>query len=149
MRILTWLVIIVVGVAVLSMGSCQLQLVREKQAIRANLPLPYQDGHFVQFDVCDRLFGGGSYIFQLSPKAAQRLRHNAMRNGSPSGSSRELWSREGPPAGLLCLNIDSAEQKRLRYHANRLGSWSRQTASRTFDYFIPSLGIVVGGSDPR
>lgn len=149
MRLLGWLTIIVVGAAVLGVGSCQLQRVREKQAIRAKLPLPYQDGHFTRFDVCDRLFGGGSYIFQLSPKAAQHLLHDAMRNGSPSGSSGELWSREGPPAGLLCLNIDSAEQKRLRYHANRLGSWSRQTASRTFDYFIPTLGIVVGGSDPR
>jgi hypothetical protein len=140
------LALILAAVALLIVGSCQWQDIRLKQAIRSSLPAQYQDGEFIFFNRCD----GYSYIFKLSPAAAQRLRSNV--NANETGvHDPALWGTEGA-AGFRCLKSDHPYHNKpssLKDHINLASTYYRQTSHRTYEYFIPSLGVIAGGNDPR
>lgn len=137
---------LILGAAVLALGACHLKRASEMETIRASLPLPYREGRFAHYDVCSRFWGGQSYVFELSPNAARELRKVTRSSLSPP-SRYSVWSTEGP-LELMCLDLDDAEWKRLKTHARLPGSYARE-GRRSRDIFIPSLGLIVGGSLPR
>ncbi len=127
-------------------GSCYRIRSEQKQHIRSSLPLQYQDGHFVRFDVCNHFFvGGGSYIFKLSSNAAKRLRSDEMNAKIEPLGPRVKWDREGMP-GLMCLQ--GAHHDLMEYFENSM-VYARPNGTRHVDYFIPAAGLIVGGIDPR
>ncbi|WP_073974324.1 hypothetical protein [Erythrobacter donghaensis] len=148
----------------LSLGTCQAIRYSEQSAIRARLPAELGNTSFVAFDVCDRLFGGYSYIIAIPPEVSLRVQaqgpefleytHHAPSHGKAKWepTERYAWRRDGSDSGLpglLCLN------RRPRYNGERLidhifrkGSYIAH-GGRESVIIIPSLNIVIGGFDPR
>ena len=152
----------VVG-SILLLGSCVFIEVTGRQTLRVELPPQLEPSLFVNVDMCDRIFGGYSYIVHISPDAVDRLgrqgpawlaqpKDHPIEKGkaAPWQSTQGMkWSYDGPPAGLQCLREWKVGVQHIRDHIYRKGSYFRSYHRRQADYIIPSLGLVVGGFDPR
>lgn len=146
----------------LLLGSCLAIEVRDRQKLRANLPPQLEPSFIVSLNVCSRVFGGYSYVLHISPDAVENLRRRgsgwlAQPKGRPveldkvtpwRSSVGWLWG-DGPPPGLQCLREWKVGGQRISQHIFRKGGYYRSYHHRQGDYIIPSLGIVVGGFDPR
>ena len=133
------------GAVILALGAFEWHRSTEKGTIRANLPVPYQDGRVVRLDHCDIEVGGYSYIFELSPAAARNLR-SATRSGAARSDGNGAWG-DGP-LEFGCLDANEAEMRRIRAHARQPGSYYEQTGHISGRLVIPSLGLIVGGYLP-
>lgn len=134
-------------VALLIVGSCEWRDMRTKQRIRDRLPAQYQDGEFAYFKQCD---WGFTYIFKLSPSAAQSLRaHAAVER---SGAQNPLFWGAEAAEGLRCWDNDHPykdKPERLGDHVNLPTSYRREHDLFTYTYFVPSLGVIAGGNEIR
>lgn len=146
----------------LLLGTCAFDRLRGEMAIRAGLPPQLEPSFFVDSDICDPLFGGYSYVVRISPEAVAALRRQgAPWLAQPAGSiDRDKaapwltsegmrWDYDGPPRGLQCLGEWNIDGQPIREHIYRKGGYNRSYHGRQADYIIPSLGVVVGGFDPR
>lgn len=146
LRVLARILALCVAASLALVGSCHWQRAAEQEGFRRSLPPEYRDGQFIKYDVCDRLFGSVSYIFKLSQDASDRLRNNEKDGKLASLGEKTKWNYDGM-TGLMCLQAVS--DYRLVEYFNNSNVYGRKIGSRHVDYFIPSEGIVVGGSDPR
>lgn len=146
--------LVVAAIALLVIGSCQWRDMRTKDSIRASLPAQYRDGEFAYFKQCGH---GFTYIFKLSPAAAQRLRANAARE-SAGAQSPPLWGSDtnlevwpDTPEGLRCWDKDRPyreKPERLGDHLHFPSSYRKETDRIFYQYFVPSLGVIAGGNEP-
>ena len=149
-------------IILLLLGSCAFDRIHGQLSLRADLPPQLEPSFFVDTDVCDPLFGGYSYVVRISPEAVSALREEgkgwlAQPIGSidrdkaaPWRSAQGMkWDYDGPPQGLQCLDEWKIDGQPIREHIYRKGSYYRSYHRRQADYIIPSLGVVVGGFDPR
>jgi hypothetical protein len=148
---------------VLLLGGCLFIEVKERQSLRADLPPQLEPSFIVHVDMCSRLFGGYTYVVRISPDAVEKLGRQGpawlaqpksypIEPGkvAPWQSSEGLkWSGDGPPPGLQCLREWKVGGQRISQHIFRRGGYYRSYHRRQGDYIIPSLGVVVGGFDPR
>lgn len=134
-------------VAVLIVGSCQWQGMQAKQRIRVRFPAEYQDGQFAFYRASFNC-PGYSYIFKLSPTAARKLRNTAQRHRTDFHAVA-FWGTEGA-AGLRCLTGSPYRDKpnNLKDHMNLPDTFLSQPRDDTYDYYIPSLGVIAGGNEP-
>jgi hypothetical protein len=155
----------VVIAALLLLGTCQVIRYSEQSDIRAHLPAALGTTHFVAFDVCDRMFGGYSYIIAIPPEVSQRVlaegpdflkfSHYAPSAGKAKWEPTELYAGRGDGTddsglpGLLCLRKRTHYKgERLIEHIFRKGGYIAR-GGRESVIIIPSLNIVIGGFDPR
>ncbi len=139
--------LILVTIALLAVGSCEWQDMRTKASIRDHLPAQYRDGEFAYFKQCDH---GFTYIFKLSPAAAQKLRANAAVERS-GAQNPPFWGPE-PGEGLGCWGEDypyKDKPQRLEDHLNLADSYMREHDHYSYTYFVPSLGVIAGGNETR
>ncbi|MCV0383740.1 MAG: hypothetical protein K5799_09820 [Erythrobacter sp.] len=148
---------------VLLLGGCLFIEVKERQSLRASLPPQLEPSYIVNVDMCSRTFGGYSYVVSISPDAVDQLGREGttwlaqVESYPPDGGKAApwrstegmVWDYDGPPAGLLCLRQWNVGDQQIKDHIYRKGSYVRSYHRRQADYIIPSLGIVVGGFDPR
>lgn len=146
LRVLARIIALCVAASLALVGSCHWQRATEQEGFRRSLPPEYRDGQFIKYDVCDRLFGGGSYIFKLSQSASDRLRNDEKDCKLASLGRKTKWNYDGM-TGLMCLR-DISDYDLVEYF-NNSSAYAHHLGVRHVDYFIPSAGIVVGGVDPR
>lgn len=151
------------AILVLLLGGCLFVRISEAQSVRADLPPQLEASYFIDIDACSRLFGGYSYIARISPDAARDLGREgqgwlAQPAGYPIDDGKAApwrsaegfeWDYDGPPSGLQCLREWEVDGRKIKDHIYRKGSYYRSYHRRQADYVIPSLGVVVGGFDPR
>jgi hypothetical protein len=143
--ILRGCVVLLIGVALLGLASCQ--IVRYGEMTSRGNALPYHPGYFdfVSWEVCDRLFGGGSYLARIPLGFVfnhQKMKLEGFKLETPK------WSSEGAQSGLMCMSSQSVDGVRLPYEAFGRPMYVRYQG-RSADYIVPSLKIGFGGSDPR
>lgn len=149
-------------IILLLLGSCAFDRLRGEMSIRADLPPQLEPSLFVDSDICSTLFGGYSYMVRISPDAVRELRRQGPGwLAQPAGSiDRDKaapwlpvegmkWNYESAPRGLQCLDEWMIDGQRIPEHIYRKGGYYRSYHRRQADYVIPSLGVVVGGFDPR
>jgi hypothetical protein len=146
LRLLIRIVAFCLAVSLMTVGSCHWIRASEEERFRQSLPPEYREGRFIKYEICDRLFGGTSYIFKLSPRASDRLRSAQKSGRIELLGHKAKWNFDGV-RGLMCLR-DTGDYNLPKYFDNS-DTYARQTGPRHVDYFIPLEGIIVGGSDPR
>jgi hypothetical protein len=147
----------------LLLSGCLVSEVRDRQMLRSELPPQLEPSFFVHLRRCSRVFGGYSYVVRISPEAAARLERTgpawlaqaddyAVKQGGLPGwrPMRPVSkSAEFPPPGLQCSGNWQMKGQRIDDELYRQGNYFRSYHPRQGDYIIPSLGVVVGGFDPR
>lgn len=142
-------------------GGCTINALRENFRVRAAIPPALEPSLYVSVQVCDRLMGGHSYMARVSPAALTRLNRDGpgfLSYGVRDRTFRPPWQRitgmkwdaNGAPAGLACLRKWTVDGKPLHKHLFCRDGYMRAGSSlRQADYIVPSLGIIVGGFNPR
>lgn len=151
--------------ALLVLGTCGTLEYRARSSILAEIPQQLEAGHFLAFKQCDWLMGGEYWVVEISPEAAHRLQtegrsfltpstqgeHSAQSAPEWEPSETTGWDWDGGSPGLSCMgsrgDFDVHGQDLLQ-HLYRKGGYYRR-AGRSAVYIVPSLNVVVGGSDPR
>jgi len=140
--------------------ACEGIRFRDREALRPRFPPQVQASSFISFDICSRFFGGYSYVVRISPQAVSNLRQaGQLKSMRPADLQKETsiwmsaedrkWSYDGGPPGLSCLRHMEVDGQRIDQHIFRKGSFYRSEHPRQGDYIVPSLGVMVGGFDPR
>ncbi len=149
--------------ALLIFGGCQIVRYNEKSDIADNLPKQLEVNKLIQYDVCDRVFGGYSYIASIPENVSKRMvsEETPFLAGTKANSEFSLkktnwipsdtlqWDYDGPPVGLFCLQSWTFKGKKISQEIYREGGLFGRFGARGAVYVIPSLNIVVGGFDPR
>ena len=149
--------------ALFAVAGCQLMRSNEKSKVVADLPAVLEASNIQTLDVCNRLFGGYSFVAEIPNKVSKRIEAEGLQffeGVSPSRryalkEEKHSWrigagiNGDGPPRGLLCLENYHLTKNGRRRSVINATSFVGEFSSRGAIYVTPDLGIVVGGFDPR
>ncbi len=147
----------------LCVATCQGVRYSEESRIRERLPVELQGGSFVFYDACDRIFGGYSYAITIAPDVAERIvsqgpdfleyTHVARPYRKALWEPTQLYEglaegKDPGMAGLFCFRQYKFEGEHLIDHIYRDGSYVTIDGRESL-IILPSLGVAIGGFDPR
>lgn len=158
--LLVTLIGLILLLAILGLGGCQLLEWSAQNRTRDALPAQLEAGSFVYYKTCDPFFGGHAFAIEMSPEAARHLQREGIAfltaNEGRSEPKKPIewipsqtsgWDYDGGTTGMYCYDHFDHDGQDVLRHMFRKGGYYAEIGGSTY-YIVPSLALIVGGAAP-